>query len=171
MVIAGPATFLASPVIEPNAAVQPAALPQDHEAANVFEFALPLQPAHKSIADYAPNMKAHLLANPTTMGEEILRSIESLHRRTQASRHSDGPEGPEGGQVVASRTSWSPDTRPEPRAPAASSTGNNGPMAEISRIYEAAEQHMVRTSTRIVEMQLTVTTANQLSSVPEKVMR
>lgn len=83
------------PPVEPQTAIQPVALPpQGQPSANVFDYALPLQPSHRSIADYAPNLQGRQLANPATAADQVLRSLVSFHKDTQAMRPAAPGETP-----------------------------------------------------------------------------
>ncbi|WP_342239701.1 hypothetical protein [Inquilinus sp. OTU3971] len=171
MVVISPSVLQAPALIEPKAAITPVALPLDQKAANVFDYALPLQPAHKSVADYAPNLKARLLANPAAMGDQLLNSLQQFHKDT-TSLGAKLTEPQPATTLQASSTAPGATTRPSLQpGPAAAR-----PAQQAGEVDFRAEMREMRQATRefsngVLRTTLVTTASKQLGNVPETLLR
>jgi hypothetical protein len=167
MVVISPATLHIPAQIEPKAPVVPVALPLDPKAANVFDYAMPLQPSQKSIADYAPSLKAKLLANPATMGDQMLRSLESFHKSTLAMRDSTDP-------TQSTVATPSPALAAKPGAqpgPAAQHPGQDPAVEQLKQMFADARRETTRSIGKILEMNLVTTTTQQIPNTVNTLIR
>lgn len=173
MVVISPSVLQAPALIEPKAAVTPVALPLDQKAVNVFDYALPLQPAHKSVADYAPSLKAKLLANPAAMGDQLLNSLQQFHKDTTSL----------GTRLTESRPATTMQASASATSPGAAKPGvQPGPAAahptqqtEAQADFRAQMREM-RAATRefnngVLRTTLVTTASKQLGNVPETLLR
>ncbi|HET8726427.1 MAG TPA: hypothetical protein VFO41_02860 [Alphaproteobacteria bacterium] len=118
-------------------------------SAGVFEFAAPLRAPQPAIGELPPGLQGRLLANPSTLGEHVLRSLEGFHDRAAQARQvaTFGPA-----QDAASGTHGTPagSVLPGPAQlhPAAGAGGTAGPldrtMGMMVRMFDfAIETHLV----------------------------